>query len=117
METITTELVDTGEKRDRTGRRIALEQERAKWIEQYERSGLTQRAFAEREGIKFFTFTAWLKRYRQRGAKTSARFAEVTIRGRSAPMPAMEVALPDGVVVRGGEVEQLVALVQRLRQC
>jgi transposase-like protein len=115
METVTTELVETGEKRDRRGRRIALEQERMSWVEQYERSGLTQRAFAEREGIKFFTFTAWLKRHRQRGAR--ARFAEVAVRRPAAPAPAMEVALPDGVVVRGGDLEQLVALVERLRRC
>jgi hypothetical protein len=47
METVTTELVETGEKRDRPSRRIALELERMNWIERYERSGLTHRAFVE----------------------------------------------------------------------
>ena len=116
METITTEVVDTGEKRDRRGRRIALAKERAKWIEEYERSGLTQRAFAEREGIRFFTFTAWLKRHRQRRGEGS--FAEVTVAARpKATVVALEVALPDGVIVRGGDVNQLVTLVERLRRC
>ena len=115
MDTITTEVVDTGEKRDRRGRRIAREQERANWIEEYERSGLTQRAFAEREGIRFFTFTAWLKRHRQRRAKTS--FAEVAMARPRLPGAALEVGLPDGVVVRGADIEQLVSLVERLRRC
>ena len=114
METITTEVVDTGEKRDRRGRRIALAKERAKWIEEYERSGLTQRAFAEREGIRFFTFTAWLKRHRQRRVERS--FAEVVARPKPAVVP-LEVALPNGVIVRGGDVNQLVTLVERLRRC
>ena len=115
METITTEVVDTGEKRDRRGRRLALAKERAKWIEEYERSGLTQRAFAQREGIRFFTFTAWLKRHRQRRVERS--FAEVAVaRPKPAVVP-LEVALPDGVIVRGADVDQLVALVERLRRC
>lgn len=116
METVTTELVETGEKRDRRGRRIALAQARAAAIAAYEQSGLTQRAFAEREGIKFFTFTHWLRVERARKPQT-ARFAEVTVRRPSAPISAMEVALPDGVVVRSGDIEQVVALVQRLRRC
>jgi transposase-like protein len=115
MDTIAAEVVDTGEKRDRRGRRIALEHERAKWIEQYERSGLTQRAFAEREGIRFFTFTGWLKRHRQRKGKT--RFAEVAVRRPPPLTMAVEIALPNGVVVRGGDIEQIVTLVERLRRC
>ena len=116
METLTTELVETGEKRDRRGRRIALAEARTAAIAAYERSGLTQRAFAEREGIKFFTFTHWLRVERARKPRT-VRFAEVAVRRPSGPVPPMEVALPDGVVVRGGDVEQLVALVERLGRC
>jgi hypothetical protein len=115
MQTITTEVVDMGEKRDRRGRRIALAQARAKWIEDYERSGLTQRAFAEREGIRFYTFTAWLKRHRHRRVQTS--FAEVAVARPKPAVGAVEVVLPDGVMVRGGEVEQLVAVVKGLRRC
>ncbi len=116
METLTTELVETGEKRDRCGRRIALAQTREAAVAAYERSGLTQAAFAQREGIKFHTFTHWLRVERARKPRT-ARFAEVTVRRPSGPVPSMEVALPDGMVVRGGDVEQLVALVERLRRC
>lgn len=115
METVTTELVETGEKRDRRGRRIALAQARAAAVAAYERSGLTQRAFAEREGIKFFTFTHWLRVERARRPKP-ARFAEVKL-GAVRPPSGLEIALPNGLVVRGAEVEQLVVLVDRLRRC
>lgn len=117
MDAITTELVDTGEKRDARGRRLAVRRERESLIAAYERSGLTQRAFAEREGIGFYRFVAWLKRDRDRRQKS--RFAEVSIAGDKRPTPpsTVEVALPNGVVVRGADVEQMVALVERLRRC
>ena len=56
MGTTITEWVDTGEKRDERGRRMVPAKERALLIEAYGKSGLTQRAFAKREGIKYFTF-------------------------------------------------------------
>jgi|JI10StandDraft_1071094.scaffolds.fasta_scaffold270404_2 transposase-like protein len=115
METVTTEWVDTGEKRDRKGRRIALAQQRAAAVEGYERSGLTQRAFAEREGIKYFTFAHWLRTERLRKPRLPA-FAEVKVRPARVPS-AVEIALPNGLVVRGADVEQLAELVARLRKC
>jgi hypothetical protein len=86
-------------------------------IATYQRSGLTQRAFAQREGIGFYRFVAWLKRDRERRLKS--KFAEVSIAGEKRPTPpsAVEVALPNGVVVRGADLEQIVALVERLRRC
>ena len=68
MGTTITEWVDTGEKRDERGRRMVPAKERALLIEAYGKSGLTQRAFDEREEIKYFTFIDWLQRARQRGA-------------------------------------------------
>jgi hypothetical protein len=44
-------LVNTGEKRDSRGRRIAAADHRAALIAAYEASGLTQREFADREGF------------------------------------------------------------------
>jgi hypothetical protein len=115
MDPITTELVETGEKRDARGRRIAVRRQRELLIAAYERSGLTQRAFAAREGIGFYRFVAWLKRHRQR--RTKSEFAEVSVGSRSAPANNVEVALPNGVVVRGADVEQIALLVERLRRC
>ena len=86
MKLITTEVVDTGEKKDGQGRRLIKAEERAALIAEYERSGLTQKAFAQREGIKFSTFTAWLLRYRQQGATAGKpAFTEVRLgkRGRA----------------------------------
>lgn len=114
METAATELVETGEKRDARGRRIALGREREAVIAAYERSGLTQRAFAQREGIGFFRFVAWLKRHRHQRQRSA--FAEVSVAAGNRPAP-MEVALPNGIVVRGGEVEAIAVLVERLRRC
>lgn len=114
MESITAELVNTGEKRDSRGRRLARAEHRAALIAAYEASGLTQREFAEREGLKFYSFTGWLKRHRNNREKTA--FAEVSSAVGRASGP-LEVVMPNGIVIRGGEVEQLVALVQRLQSC
>ena len=114
MKALTTELVDRGEKRDTRGRRIATAQERAVLIAAYESSGLTQRAFAEREGVKFCTFTTWLVRHRRAQEKTTFREVEV---GGARPVAVIEIVLPDGLVVRGSELEQVVAVVGRLRRC
>jgi transposase len=77
----------------------------------YERSGLTQREFAEREGIKFHTFTGWLKRYRPQAGKLA--FAQVRV---TKPVLKSElvVSLPSGLVVRGTEAAAMVELIKRL---
>ena len=115
MDAITTEVVETGEKRDARGRRIAVRRHRESVIAAYERSGLTQRAFAEREGIGFYRFTAWLKRHRQRRGKSD--FVEVGVPSRQTPPSSVEVAMPNGLVVRGADVAQIATLVDRLRRC
>jgi len=111
METITAELLDTGAKRDGRGRRLAVRREREAVIAAYERSGMTQREFAQREGIKFHTFTGWLKRYRGQGEKPA--FAQVR---EAKPMPRskLTVKLPSGLVVRGTDAAQMAELIKRL---
>jgi hypothetical protein len=84
-------------------------------IAAYRRSGLTQRAFAQREGIGFYRFVAWLKRDRQQRGKHD--FVEVNGPRRLAAPGNLEVALPSGVVVRGADVEQIAVLVERLGRC
>jgi hypothetical protein len=116
MASITTELVETGAKRDGRGRRIATPAERVALIAQYRDSGLTQRVFAEREGIKFSTFTAWLQG-RRSGCKPGRKvhFAEVPVMPPPAVMGGLTVELPDGVVVRGSNAGEVAALVLALR--
>ncbi len=120
MSETVTEVVETGEKRDVRGRRMAPEVRRAAMLAAYEGSGLTMSAFARREGIKCGTFTGWV--YKAQGkvaAKGPIRFAEVQV-----PVPhppragggeALEVKLPDGTVLRAGRVADLVMLVRALR--
>lgn len=115
MESIATEIVETGEKRDTRGRRLAVQRHREAMIAAYQRSGLTQRAFAQREGIGFFRFVAWLKRHRQQRGKSD--FVEVNVPRQPATPSKVEVALPSGVVVRGADVEQIARLVERLGRC
>lgn len=115
-----TEWVDTGEKRDERGRRMVPAKERASLIEAYGKSGMTQRAFAEREGIKYHTFIDWLQRARQRGAMAPStktpRFQELNL---AAIMPAktamLEVSLPGGMTVRGENSNTVAELVRALQ--
>ena len=111
MASITTELVETGAKRDGRGRRIATPAERVALIAQYRDSGLTQRAFAEREGIKFSTFTSWVQGRRFAGRPgRKVHFAEVPMMTPPG-LNGLTVQLPDGVVVRGANVSEVAALV------
>ena len=118
MRSITTEIVDTGSKRDSRGRRVVDGTRRAELLAEYDRSGLTQKAFAQREGINVHTFVSWLlQRRRAAGAVTVPKtvgFAEVPWAGLSAA-PALEVVLPEGMTVRGRTAAEVAQLVQLLR--
>jgi hypothetical protein len=116
METITTEVVDTGRKRDTQGRRIVTVAERTALMLAYQQSGLTQRVFAQREGIKLSTFTAWLqgrRRASEAGGAARVKFAEVRLPPR--PLHGLEVRLPDGTIIRGGAAAEVAALLRALR--
>jgi|SRR5450432_2483906 len=114
MTLLTPELVDTGEKRAKNGKRMIPAVARAGLIAEYEASGLTQRAFAQREGLSFCTFTTWLARHRK--AQRKSKFTEVSL-ARPKEFSVLEIALPNGVVLRGKEVEPLAALMERLGRC
>jgi hypothetical protein len=117
MKTITTELIDTGEKKDARGRKLVSEQEREALLKAYRESGLTQRAFSQKEGIKFCTFTSWLvKERRGRMVPGKQTFAELTFSGPRQGW-AMEIALPNGVVVRANEARGAAELVAALQAC
>jgi hypothetical protein len=72
---------------------------------------MTQREFAQREGIKFHTFTGWLKRYRPKAGKLA--FAEVRMT-KPTPRSKLTVKLPSGLVVRGTDAAQVADLIKRL---
>jgi transposase-like protein len=114
MVTIDTELIE--KKRDERGRRITPRSEREAQVKAYEQSGLTQKAFARREGIKFPTFVSWLQELRRREAQPKVNFTELTApAAMMAPSAALEVQLPDGTTLRGSNAEELVRLLRLLR--
>ena len=127
MKMITAGLVVDETKRDSKGRRITPKARRQELLAAYEQSGLTQAAFARREGVKYQTFASWVSEGRRRSAAgglsksvVPVRFAEVNLppaaqRELSASAEALSVTLPDGVVVRGAEAAAVAALVKALR--
>jgi transposase-like protein len=106
-------------KHDEQGRRIADLGEKQTLIAAYESSGMTQRAFARREGINYFTFATWLRKKRLDAAKASPsapqRFLELRLPGAVAPSFAFEVVFPDGVIVRGSQAKEVAAIARALR--
>ncbi len=116
MESIEVEL--EGQKQDERGRHLRSREEWTKLIELYEQSGLTQKAFAKREGLKYATFVAWLGRLRRHRVVVGsprASFATLRLDGPPAVGAALEVVLPDGMRVRGEEPLKVAALLKALR--
>ena len=114
LRTVSAELVDNREKIDTKGRKIADEARRREVLAAYTKSGLTQRAFASQEGVKYSSLVRWLglsRRGQMALSKTPVRFAEVRLGARA---PGLEVGLPSGIVIRGGDVEQISALIKAL---
>ena len=111
MGTIATELMET--KRDERGRRITPAAEREALVRAYRESGLTQKAFAKKEGVKYPTFVSWVQEQRRRSAKPKVGFTELTV-PRAAVTP-LEVQLADGTIIRGSHVEEVAQLLQLLR--
>ena len=121
MQATTTELVVTGETRDRLGRTITPVARRAELVTAWRASGMTQAAFAQREGVRYTTFVSWVQ---EEGRKPAPRPAPVRPPGRinfaevrlpAANAAGLEVRLPDGTVVRGGNAADLATLVRALR--
>jgi transposase-like protein len=95
MATIATELVEV--KRDERGRRMTRATERETLVRAYEESGLTQKAFAKQEGVKYTTFVSWVQECRRRRPRPKVGFAELTLPRAAAPL---EVQLADGTIIR-----------------
>ena len=122
MEAAEAEIVEGTHKRDARGRMLTGGSERDRVLSGYDTSGMTQRAFARREGVNYNTLVHWLRERRRltKPAATSraptlapTRFHEIKLAAPSTS--AVEVQLPDGTIVRGGTVRELVALVKVLR--
>ena len=103
--------MDAGSKRDSRGWRVVDEKRRSELLADYDRSGLTQKAFARREGINVHTFVSWLLQRRRAGRGAPVRFAEVPWAGLTAT-PTLEVVLPEGMTVRGRTAAEVVQLLR-----
>ncbi len=120
----TTELVDDQRKSDTRGRQIIGPERRAEIVAGYEASGLTQKAYARREGVNYHTLVAWLGQSRRQGAPqgpgtapeaSTLRFAQLGWPPAAAPASSrLEVVLPDGVTLRGDDPAALLVLLGAL---
>ena len=118
MGAITTELVDTGEKRDARGRRVAPAELRGQMVQAYRKSGLTMAEFARREKLKYATLAGWVAKAQRGAGQGPINFAEVRLPLIQSGAPCsdqLEVRLPDGTILSGSRVPDLVALVRALR--
>lgn len=119
MGAITTEVVDTGEKRDKRGHRVLPPAERGRLIAAYQGSGLTMAEFARRESLNYNTLAGWITKAGRPAAATGPiKFAQVQLpvaAGASRSGGELEVRLPDGTMLRGGRVAELAALIRALR--
>jgi transposase-like protein len=124
------------------GRTCRPKTSRERLLADYERSGLSQAAFARRVGVRYSTFAHWVQdRRRETGrssplvspAATSAsspHFVELRLPaavavpaitpaplgpGLSSPGAELSVSLPDGLILRGTEPLALAALIRALR--
>jgi transposase-like protein len=125
--TTETELMDDRHKRDGRGRRIADPQRREEIVAGYAGSGLTQKAYARREGVNYHTLVSWLGRSRRDSAAIESprrpseaatpvpQFARLSWPP-TAPASAarLEVVLPDGVLLRGEDPAALLILLNAL---
>ena len=111
MGIIATELMEP--KRDERGRRITRANERETLVRAYEASGLTQKAFAKQEGMKYTTFVSWVQECRRRRPEPKIGFAELTLPRAAAAL--LEVQLIDGTIIRGSNVEDVARLLQLIR--
>lgn len=118
METTPTEVITQERARDGRGNRLYTDERRAELIAAYQASGLTQVAFARREGIKYSTFTAWLQS-RRRAAQPSSEAPPPPLRFLEASTPSdwsgLEVTLPDGTRVRGASAREVAEVARALR--
>jgi transposase-like protein len=124
-----TEIVDDGRRPDRQGRVRTPRARREELLGEYDRSGLSQAAFARRAGVRYPAFAHWVQERRRAGgaaadaaaATPPSRFVELRLPAppplsTTAPSSELSVTLPDGVVLRGAEPSALAALARALRE-
>lgn len=111
------DITNSNQQEPRT-RNVTDEIRRAELLRAYQASGLTQRAFARREGINYHTFISWLVQQRRAGAMAGLHSMPAPVPGEGSAGPAasrLEVSLPGEIVVRGDNPTDVATLVHSLR--
>lgn len=106
---------------DTKGRVRTSKEQRRVILAEFERSGVSATQFAQRTGLKYSTFAAWLQRYRRTkrpGPKSPMRLLEAVVA--SAPLTSpLQVQLPGGArleVREASQVPLVAALVRSLEK-
>jgi transposase-like protein len=106
------------EKQTTRGRRVVTRysvDDRKRLVKEHTQSGLTKKAFCERNGINLGTFHGWTK---YRVALKKGAFAQVKVP--AATPAAVEVLLPNGVRIgirHQGKQDELVSLIRGVAGC
>ena len=113
MKFIATEFVKKSTKLYPNGRQYKSKSERESIMAVYDKSNLTQQAFAEREGKRYNTFTTCLMHRRPKIALSSNDFAEIILPEANAAQVnafTQEIILQNRTMLGGSNTEQLVDL-------
>jgi hypothetical protein len=106
---------------DIKGRLRASKEQRRVILAEFEHSGLSAVQFAQRTGLKYSTFAAWVQRYRRvkrPERKPALRLLEAVV-APTAPVPGLLVHLPNGARLELGDASQIplaAALVRALEK-
>jgi len=90
-------------------------------LAKFEQSGLSAARFAQRTGLKYSTFAAWVQRYRRTKRperKPALRLLEAVV-APPAPVPGLQVHLPNGArleISNAGQIPLAAALVRAMEK-
>jgi transposase-like protein len=94
---------------DTQGRLRASKEQRRVILAEFEQSGMSAAQFAQRTGLKYSTFAAWVQRYRRvkrPERKPAIRLLEAVV-APSAPAPGLQLHLPNGARLEICEASQI----------
>ena len=106
---------------DTKGRLRASKEQRRVILSKFEQSGMSAAQFAQRTGLKYSTFAAWVQRYRRTKRperKPALRLLEAVVAS-AAPATGLLVYLPNGArleMSEAGQIPLVAALVRALEK-
>ena len=106
---------------DTKGRVRTSREQRRVILAEFERSGISAAQFAQRAGLKYSTFAAWVQRYRRTKRpkrRSPLRLLEAVV-GPAPLIPALQVQLPGGArleIREAGQIPLAAALVRALEK-